>query len=282
MPRGGTTFLYHNLHYHKGVFLPFRKEVSYFGTNFNRGEQWYLDLYENIEEGQIPGDISPTYFMHDQAAQRIYDYNPNVKVILTVRDPVEWALSFYEQFASFDRNMPSFEEFVNGNYKVKLGDEFVTPTFKDNFILKRIEEYRSLFGKNLLIYDFAYFANNRQKVLQIIESFLGVEPFFHKGEFDDMQINASHRKNNQLVSYLLSREWLISIINKIFPRTIIISSRSLFDRISVRHNSNPNSGSAKERNRMLAEKELSEQRQNLKDLFKDAPVILGNGKPFGY
>lgn len=280
MPRGGTTFLYHNLKHHQGIYLPFRKEVSYFGANFARGEKWYRGLYEGLRDNQIAGDISPTYFLNEHAAQRIKDYNPDTKVILSVRDPVDWALSFYEQFSSFDNKMPAFKDFVCGNYHSKIGDEKVQIQFEDDYMFKRIEEYRSLFGKNLLIYNFDYFANNRQSVLQAIELFLGLEPFFHKGQFDDVPINASHRKNNKLISYLLSRESVISAIDWLFPRKLVVEMRGLFDRASVRKTNASDTNTRKSINRVIANEILGQQRTKLNELFKDGPLLLGNGKTF--
>ena len=122
MPRGSTTYLYHNLNKHPNIFCPFRKEVNYFNANFKKGLNWYNSLFEEQRDDQASVDVSPPCFMDPDSDQRIKDYNPNMKVLLIIRDPEEWALSFYHQFASFNYNMMPFSEFVKG-YDFKLATD---------------------------------------------------------------------------------------------------------------------------------------------------------------
>lgn len=282
MPRGGTTFLYHNLQKHPEIYLPFRKEVNYFGTNFNRGIEWYEELYKDKKPHQIKGDISPPYFLHDEAAIRMKAYCPNIKVILVLRDPVEWALSFYEQFKVSERNLPSFEDFVMGRFSCRLGDEDVNLKFTENYALNRVKQYSEIFGRNLLLYDFNFFTKERRATLKTLESFLGLNPYFGTGEFDDVPINASNRKGNWLINYLLSRELTITMVNKLFPRKLIVKARSRFDKLAVRSSQPSDDMTDKAANRKIAEDLLGEQKFIFEDLFKVSPFILGDGSPLNH
>ena len=119
MPRGGTTTLYHIFDNHPGFFTPFRKETAYFSLNFYKGEKWYKGLYAGCPDG-VPGlDISPQYFVDLRAIERIKALMPNAKVVLSVRDPVDWIKSSFFQTNKFERK-PSFSKFVDLRLNTKL------------------------------------------------------------------------------------------------------------------------------------------------------------------
>lgn len=279
MPRGGTTFLYHNLKKHPGIFLPYRKEVNFFNVLHDRGAEWYNALYAERQPHQVAGDISPPCFMDPDSLQRIKAYNPEAKIILVVRDPAEWALSFYRQFQTFTFKMPSFSEFLEG-YDFHTGGKVLRVDFKENKIVDRINLFRDAFGSNMLIYHYTYFKKNVLTVLQAIERFIGVDAYFQEGTFDDVKINASQRKNIRIVSYLLSREWLIAAIERAVPRHVTLYLRDRFDRHSARKGKDQKGYSHPEAHVRLAERELDKQRRILDDMFNKHPVQTGSGIPF--
>jgi len=95
MPRSGTTSLYYFLGQHPSIFVPFLKETDFFSFNCDRGLEWYCDLFREMRAGQTGIDISPSYFYDPQAAVRIKAANKDAKVILAVRNPVEFVVSWY-------------------------------------------------------------------------------------------------------------------------------------------------------------------------------------------
>ncbi len=282
MPRGGTTFLYHNLSKHPLIFLPFRKEVNFFNVKYHLGVEWYNNLFYERKKDQVCGDISPPYFLDTESIRRIKDYNAGVKMIISVREPVEYALSFYSQFHSFKFKMPAFEAFLNG-YEYIKNKKTLWVKFKDNYIIDTLELFMREFGENILMLDFSCLNKDSLTVLQAIERFIGVPAFFRQGNFDDEKINASDRKNIKLLSNLLHQEWLISFIKKFFPRKLTLAFRSCFDKVSAQK-----APSAKVKRPYtdddvtLAERELADQSKRIKKLFEKYPIILGNREPFKF
>ena len=113
MSRGGTTYLYHNLQRHPQLFLPERKEICYFGHEHRKGLEWWLNFYKPIGAEQMAVDICGLYFMDEAAIGRILEFNPDAKVILSLREPKSWIYSIYEHYRTiFD--VPPIEEFVRG------------------------------------------------------------------------------------------------------------------------------------------------------------------------
>lgn len=276
MPRGGTTFLYHNLQKHPSIFLPFRKEPTFFSFNYSKGINWYQELYKKMSPGQISFDITPYYFVDSHAIGRIKEFNPDIKVIIAVRDPVEFALSLYKQHSTFTWRMPPFHVFIE-SYTIQKGSYRIQMEINKNIVPEIIERYRKAFGDNLLLYSFDLFKRDPLIVLNAIESFVGVPHFFNENNFDNVMINVGSRKNIKLVSYLLSREWLISLIDKLLPHRLIKYLRSAFDLNSARK--------ATESPYQLddiryAEEVLSGQRTAVREMFSKSEIILGSGKPF--
>jgi hypothetical protein len=96
--KAGTTSLYRVLRDHPQVYVSPVKEINYFFHNaiYERG----LDFYESHFNGapanaQAIGEASPGYICHPQASSRIHRTYPDLKLILTVRDPVDRAYSQY-------------------------------------------------------------------------------------------------------------------------------------------------------------------------------------------
>jgi hypothetical protein len=276
MPRGATTFLYHNLQRHPQIFLPARKEVNYFNVNHSLGPQWYRRQYASIQPGQVAGDISPPCFLDPLAPARIRVHDPGVKVLLVVRDPVEWALSFYAQFASFNYEMPDFANYLDG-YDYRMQEGTLRVDFRDDAVIRSIERYREAFGANLLMYDFNFFRVHRLDVLRAIEAFLELPPFFADDNFDDLRINASSRRNWRPVSWLLSREWLIRGVQACLPHRLVLACRGHFDRFSA---AGRGEYQHPERHVALACDALESQRAAIRELFASGPIQLGDGRPF--
>lgn len=277
MPRGGTTFLYNVLGKHPSIFVPFRKEVNYFTVNYDRGLSWYQSLYEERDENQVAGDFSPPCFMDRKSIDRILSYDPNVKIIISVRDPVDWALSFYQQFKSFTFNMPSFKDFLEG-YDYEIAGKVLKVKSKDNYIVEMINIFKEKFGKNVFIYDYYFFEKNPLAVLKEIERFIGVEPYFSEANFQNVRINASGRKNIKPLQYLLSREWFIKIMENILPRKAILYFRTHFDYASASPSKKHEKFVHPEENILFAKEALNDQSHKIKELFELGPIQLGSGE----
>ena len=190
MPRSGTTFLYHNIQKHPAIYVPYRKELEFFNYYYDKGYDWYLDHFKDMKPGQVGFDIGPKYFLDAAVVDRIKKFNPDIKVILGIRNPVEFALSWYAQYSTFNLQMPPFEEFIK-SYSLKRLDKVLQVHLDNDLIPRMIEEYRSAFGENLLMFNYNLFKKSPLAILQTIENFAGVDPYFNEDNFDNVVINGS-------------------------------------------------------------------------------------------
>ena len=92
----GTTWIHRYLQNYQQVALPTKvKETFFFDQKFERGLDWYYSYFANIEENKMVGEIAPSYFHSPEAPQRIYELNPQCKILVTLREPVSRLFSFY-------------------------------------------------------------------------------------------------------------------------------------------------------------------------------------------
>lgn len=210
--RCGTTSLYNYLNQHPQIYLPNIKELNYFSNveskdysvykKPNKNEHYhtkiiksydiYKGLFESANDNQVKGDISPSYFWDIQTAQRIFEHNPNAKIIISLRNPVYRAFSHYvmnfgighEKHNSFDKALKAKRKPIwgGGNLYLELS------SYYDPVI-----SYYKLFKKeNIHLLIFEDWTENKDNTLFEIFDFLDVN--------DQFMVNHSV-KHNEKVAY---------------------------------------------------------------------------------
>lgn len=91
--KAGSTFIHRNLREHPSVFMP-DGEVPYFEDPDFGGEN-SLESYFPKNCGKILGIKRPNYFEKKEVPKRLIKNNPNIKVIIFLRNPTERAISGY-------------------------------------------------------------------------------------------------------------------------------------------------------------------------------------------
>jgi len=98
-PKAATTWLGHQLREHPDVFLAPVKETHFFTQDTIEG---CLDQYESYfteaEEETAIGEISVDYYRSGIVPGRIHRYLPEVRLFVSVRNPIEQAYSYYWHF----------------------------------------------------------------------------------------------------------------------------------------------------------------------------------------
>ena len=88
-----STWLHRILADHPEVSVPQVKEIDFFSYRFDHGYQWYERCFEASAAVRARGEISPSYFSDAAAPARVASYLPEAKILLSLRDPVQRALS---------------------------------------------------------------------------------------------------------------------------------------------------------------------------------------------
>jgi hypothetical protein len=93
--KAGTTSLLSALEHHPDVWVPPQKELHFFDLNWERGVAWYENLFESGAGARVCGESTPYYLGHPRAAERVWSYRRDMKLIVLLRDPVERAVAHY-------------------------------------------------------------------------------------------------------------------------------------------------------------------------------------------
>jgi len=150
--RCGTTLLHHVLDAHESVYVPKRrKEVHYFDQYYDRGPDWYASFFPSEEEAtpfKIIAEVTPDYLYAPNVAERLEKFNPDIKLILSLRDPVDRFVSHYHHWQRITGDRMGLDTFFNSIDEAKLRgryfeqmEHFLERFPKSNFHIMIFEEW---------------------------------------------------------------------------------------------------------------------------------------------
>lgn len=95
-----TTTLHEQLNAQPGVFMSEPKEPNFFSDDdqYQKGMDWYLDLFSEAGPADICGESSTHYtklLTYPEALPRLQQHLPDVKLIYVMRHPIERLISQY-------------------------------------------------------------------------------------------------------------------------------------------------------------------------------------------
>lgn len=64
------------------------KELDFFSYYYDKGYEWYQSNFTNLGKS-IVGEISPSYFYNSDVPRRASKYNKEMKIVLSLRDPIK-------------------------------------------------------------------------------------------------------------------------------------------------------------------------------------------------
>lgn len=90
-----STWIYDILSDHPEVCLSQDKELDFFSNYWDRGYAWYMGKFDHdrASAAVAVGEVSPSYLSDTDSAERAAKYNKDMKVIVTLRNPVARAYS---------------------------------------------------------------------------------------------------------------------------------------------------------------------------------------------
>jgi len=96
--KGGTTALAQFLSLHPDICFAPIKEVHFFDydRNYQKGIDYYHSFFPNYTNQRAIGEATPIYMYLPHVAPRIARYNPQMKLIVLLRHPIDRAYSHYQ------------------------------------------------------------------------------------------------------------------------------------------------------------------------------------------
>jgi hypothetical protein len=109
--RCGTTWTAAALRDHPEVYQPVKKQSYFFDRNYDKGIDWYLNFYTDVEpKHKAVGEIATGYCL-PSAIPLMAKHFPNVKLMMVMRNPIDRAYSNY-QTRRIEEGWSSFEDAI--------------------------------------------------------------------------------------------------------------------------------------------------------------------------
>ncbi len=185
--KGGTTALDAYLRLNPEICMPHKtKDINFFNTDklYSAGEpdyRLYHSFFKPKKFHRILGEASPDYLHREEFARRVHAYNPDMKIILTLRDPVDRAFSNWNMLKATGWESLSFGEAIRceeERTRATIGEQtWRTFSYVDRgFYVEQIRRLRRYFppGQILVIKQEELLENNNA-TLSSIWQFLEVK-----------------------------------------------------------------------------------------------------------
>jgi hypothetical protein len=236
-PKAGTTSLYHYLNEHPQVEMSSQKEPDYFSDKAIHDQGMYygknrintLDKYESLfvqKESVVYGEASVSYLFYDNVAEDIKEYNPNAKIIIMLRNPIERAFSHYLMDYRLGLICDSFENIIAKKSKHKNSHLFYQQYIEVSKYAKQTQRYLDFFEKeNILFIDYDDFKKNVSKTVGQVYNFLNVSTNFSADV--NTKYNTFTMPKNKGIRFIYSFVFLRKILIFLFPIYLVKSIRFL-------------------------------------------------------
>jgi Sulfotransferase domain len=248
-PKSGTTALAQFLGQHPQICMSFPKEPVYFATDLIqesdafygsrtyfefRTEQDYTALFAHCRPGQLRGDASTPYLLSKVAASNIRAVNPDVKIIVMLREPVSFMHSLHMEYLNETiEDEPDFARALEKESLRKAGQFIPARVRCPSYLFYReraryssqLARYYAVFPhKNLLVMTMEEFRQDNERHYRYALDLLGVDPQYVPS-FG--VVNASKAPRSRRLNHALNTPALKHLLFKALgpPRYIALRDR---------------------------------------------------------
>jgi hypothetical protein len=203
--KSGTTALHYFLSKHPSITMGDQQEIHFFDNDplFVSGMD-YEELhkhYRALGPSTIAGDCTPSYIYHEPAAERIWKYNPKIKLLVLLRNPVDRAFAHWNMQQFRGREPLDFFDAVREE-KTRIAGAPPAEARRFAYIdrgfygqqLERL--FRFFPREQVKAVKFEEFKEKQGETLTSIFSFLDVKP-----------LRSVRRKDRNIVPYNRAMNW---------------------------------------------------------------------------
>ena len=209
--KGGTSALDSFLRQHPEICMPTtRKELHFFDREEENRDykKYHRNFKPKKNQHRVIGEASPIYMYWETAPYRIWKYNPQMKWILALRNPVERAFSAWNMESKRDHEKLPFAEAIEKEAercRMALPVQHRVYSYIDRgFYAHQVRRLFNIFGKeSCLVLLSEELRNEHQKTLRRVFEFLGVDSSFVPPEASVFEQEYSSKIDNQLRERLI-------------------------------------------------------------------------------
>lgn len=185
--KGGTSALDNYLRAHNQVCMGSTKEVHFFDREENFLSEAinyskYHSFFDSKPHHKAIGEATPIYMYWQDSPKRIWQYNPNIKILLLLRNPIERAFSHWNMERMRGKDSLSFWEAITTENKrcceASPLQHRVYSYIDRGFYMTQLEKIWQHFPKNqVLILKNENLKNKPLDTLNEVCDFLNLTPF---------------------------------------------------------------------------------------------------------
>jgi len=184
--KSGTTAFHHFLSKNSDVCLPAQQELHFFDDEeiFSKRPVDYEKLHKHFNprrSAKICGESTPNYLYWPTAMERIWEYNPQIKLIILLRNPIDRAFAHWNMQRFKKREPYDFLDALReeaGRTAKPLSIEARRFAYVGRgFYAQQLDRVFKFFPKTQVkITKFENFRDEKEKALNSIFEFLDVRP----------------------------------------------------------------------------------------------------------
>jgi hypothetical protein len=230
-PKAGTTSLYHYLNENLEIEMSSQKEPDFFSYEALQNQKLYyaknrintIEKYHSLfkrEDNILRGEASVSYLFYKDVPNRIIEYNPNAKIIIMLRNPIDRAFSHYLMdyrlgliSASFDSIIYKQSQNINAHL---FYQQYVQVSEYANQVQRYLEVFSS---KNIYFVDYDDFKYQTSDIMNNIFSFLNLSSNFKPDLIK--KYNTYTQPKNSIIRYAYSFRYFRKILSNILPKKLI-------------------------------------------------------------
>jgi len=224
--KSATTNISYYLNEHSKVFVSELNEPYYYcrfdvPKTFNResmitDKKKYLDLFKKATNHQAIGEATSVYLHCPHAAAEIKKDNPESKIIIVIRNPIDKCYSSYFSYKFMNLDNRSFSEKIDIFEKQIENDEFYIFNFiEQGFFSKHIKRYQNVFSPDKI--KIVFFEEYIKNVHAHIDSILEFLDISEKIELTVQPKNSYRIPKNKITELLLNSSKFRNLSTKIIP-----------------------------------------------------------------
>jgi len=203
--KSGTTALHYFLSRHPKITMGDQQEIHFFDNDaLFASDASYEELHKHyppVAPSTIAGDCTPSYIYHAPAMERIWKYNPKIKLLILLRNPVDRAFAHWNMQRFRGREPLDFFDAVREE-KTRIAGapsaEARRFAYVDRgFYGQQLERLFKLFPRDQVkAVKFEEFREKQRETLGSIFSFLRLEP-----------LRSVRSKDRNIVPYERAMNW---------------------------------------------------------------------------
>jgi hypothetical protein len=182
--KSGTTALHSFLHRHRDITMGDQQEMHFFDDEkiFARPADYGLlhGHFRGIESCAMAGECTPSYLFWKPAAQRIREYNSNIKLLVLLRNPIDRAFAHWNMQRFKGREPLDFLDAIKEE-PARIASPLSLESRRFSYLhrgfyTEQLARYFSRFPREQFrIIKFEDFRNRQLETLNSIFGFLGVD-----------------------------------------------------------------------------------------------------------